>query len=52
MLPTSLRSMYAPLSAPPRAERPLHVVLACSGSVASVKVPLMAARLLEVRRLS
>ena len=29
----------------PTKERPLHVVLACTGSVASIKVPLMAERL-------
>ncbi|WFD29007.1 D-arabinose 1-dehydrogenase (NAD(+)) [Malassezia sp. CBS 17886] len=34
-------SPYAPLAAPPSASRPLHVVVACTGSVASVKVPLI-----------
>ncbi|CAD6888909.1 unnamed protein product [Tilletia controversa] len=46
-LPTSLRSPYGPLSDPPTAERPLHIVLACSGSVASVKVPLIVEKLLS-----
>lgn len=46
-LPASLQSPYAPLSQPPSADRPLHVVLASSGSVASIKVPLIAERLLE-----
>ncbi|KAK0568093.1 hypothetical protein OC861_002258 [Tilletia horrida] len=47
LLPTSLRSPYAPLQSPPTAERPLHVVLACSGSVASVKSPLILESLLS-----
>lgn len=38
-LPSSLRSHYAPLAAPPTAHRPLHVLLATTGSVASVKAP-------------
>ncbi|KAE8253989.1 hypothetical protein A4X13_0g3585 [Tilletia indica] len=46
-LPTSLRSPYGGLSNPPTAERPLHVVLACSGSVASVKIPLIVEKLLS-----
>ncbi|WFC94593.1 phosphopantothenoylcysteine decarboxylase [Malassezia brasiliensis] len=46
-VPRSLRSMYAPLQAPPTSKRPLHVVLACTGSVASVKVSLMAKELLK-----
>ena len=49
-VPASLRSTYAPLAAPPTRERPLHVVLACTGSVASVKVPLIVRRLLGLRR--
>lgn len=44
-IPRSLQGAYAPLSVPPTKERPLHVVLACTGSVASIKVPLMAERL-------
>ncbi|WFD20243.1 phosphopantothenoylcysteine decarboxylase [Malassezia caprae] len=38
-VPTSLSSRYPALPRPPTAARPLHVVLACTGSVASVKVP-------------
>lgn len=45
-LPASLRSPYPPLSRPPTASRPLHVVLASTGSVASVKIPLMVEELL------
>ncbi|GAC98837.1 hypothetical protein PHSY_006432 [Pseudozyma hubeiensis SY62] len=45
-LPTSLKSPYPPLSRPPTAERPLHVVLASTGSVASVKIPLIVEELL------
>ncbi len=45
-LPASLRSPYAPLLRPPTAERPLHVVLASTGSVASIKIPLIVERLL------
>ncbi|WFD02395.1 phosphopantothenoylcysteine decarboxylase [Malassezia obtusa] len=41
--------MYAPLRAPPTPERPVHVVLACTGSVASVKVALIAQELLKYR---
>ena len=48
-VPPSLRSLYEPLARPPHAERPLHIVLACTGSVASVKVPLLVERLLQVR---
>lgn len=46
-LPASLQSPFAPLSSPPAAERPLHVVLASSGSVASIKIPLIVEKLLE-----
>ncbi|KAK0522075.1 hypothetical protein OC834_003043 [Tilletia horrida] len=46
-LPTSLRSPYEALSSPPTHERPLHVVLACAGSVASVKIPLIVEKLLS-----
>ncbi|KAL9933738.1 hypothetical protein V8E36_007396 [Tilletia maclaganii] len=46
-LPTSLRSPYEPLTRPPSSERPLHVVLGCSGSVASVKIPLIVEKLLS-----
>lgn len=46
-VPQSLQSPYAPLESPPAKERPLHVVLAATGSVASVKVPLMVERLLQ-----
>jgi len=45
-VPTSLSSRYPTLPRPPTAARPLHVVLACTGSVASVKVPDMVAGLL------
>ncbi|WFD24221.1 phosphopantothenoylcysteine decarboxylase [Malassezia equina] len=45
-VPTSLSSRYPALSRPPTAARPLHVVMACTGSVASVKVPNMVAGLL------
>lgn len=45
-LPASLRSPYPPLSKPPTEERPLHVVLASTGSVASVKIPLIVEALL------
>src|SRR5690348_1690932 len=45
-LPASLQSPYAPLSKPPTAERPLHVVLASTGSVASVKIPFIVEALL------
>lgn len=47
-VPHSLQSPYAPLARPPTAARPLHVVLACTGSVASVKVPLLAERLVSM----
>ncbi|CDS00412.1 related to Phosphopantothenoylcysteine decarboxylase [Sporisorium scitamineum] len=46
-LPASLQSPFAPLSRPPTADRPLHVVLASTGSVASVKIPLIAEELLS-----
>lgn len=46
-VPASLQSPFAPLSRPPTAERPLHVVLASTGSVASVKIPLMVESLLR-----
>lgn len=45
-LPASLQSPYAPLGRPPSSTRPLHIVLACSGSVASIKVPLILESLL------
>ncbi|CCF51682.1 hypothetical protein NDA11_000558 [Ustilago hordei] len=48
-LPASLRSPYPPLSKPPSEDRPLHVVLVSTGSVASVKVPLMVEELLRYR---
>lgn len=47
-LPASLRSPYPPLPRPPTAQRPLHVVLASSGSVASIKVPLIVEALLAL----
>ncbi|TKY87725.1 hypothetical protein EX895_003306 [Sporisorium graminicola] len=46
-LPASLQSPFAPLSRPPTAERPLHVVVASTGSVASVKIPLIVEELLS-----
>ncbi|CBQ70959.1 related to Phosphopantothenoylcysteine decarboxylase [Sporisorium reilianum SRZ2] len=46
-LPASLQSPYPALSRPPTAERPLHVVLASTGSVASVKMPLIVEELLK-----
>lgn len=46
-LPHSLRSPYPPLTSPPTQERPLHVVLATTGSVASIKTPLIIERLLS-----
>lgn len=46
-IPASLQSPYLPLSQPPTSERPLHVVLASTGSVASVKVPLIVESLLQ-----
>lgn len=48
-VPRSLQSTYAAVAAPPTPERPLHVVLACTGSVASVKVPLIVERLASHR---
>lgn len=48
-LPASLRSPYPPLSKPPSEDRPLHVILVSTGSVASVKVPLMVEELLRYR---
>lgn len=47
-LPASLRSPYPALPRPPTAQRPLHVVLASSGSVASIKVPLIVEALLAL----
>ncbi|KAN0059916.1 hypothetical protein ACQY0O_007888 [Thecaphora frezii] len=46
-IPTSLQSPYARLSRPPTADRPVHVVLACTGSVASIKVPLIVEELMQ-----
>lgn len=46
-IPASLQSPFPPLSSPPTRERPLHVVLASTGSVASVKVPLMVEKILS-----
>lgn len=46
-LPHSLRSPYPPLASPPTEKRPLHVVLATTGSVASIKTPLIIQRLLS-----
>ncbi|PWN36039.1 flavo protein [Meira miltonrushii] len=46
-LPKSLRSPYPELSKPPTQDRPLHVVLATTGSVASIKTPLIIERLLS-----
>ncbi|SPO37248.1 related to Phosphopantothenoylcysteine decarboxylase [Pseudozyma flocculosa] len=46
-IPASLQSPYARLSRPPTAERPVHVVLACTGSVASVKVPSIVEELMQ-----
>ncbi len=45
-VPASLRSPYPALSRPPTPDRPLHVVLASTGSVASVKMPLIVEALL------
>lgn len=45
-LPASLQSPYSPLSRPPTPSRPFHVVLASTGSVASVKMPLIVESLL------
>lgn len=45
-LPHSLRSPYPPLTSPPTQKRPLHIVLATTGSVASIKTPLIIERLL------
>lgn len=47
-VPHSLRSPYAPIPRPPSKERPLHIVLATTGSVASVKTPLIVERLLSM----
>lgn len=47
-IPTSLQSPYPPLSSPPTPSRPLHVVLASTGSVASIKIPLIVEELLQV----
>ncbi|PWN40876.1 hypothetical protein IE81DRAFT_325135 [Ceraceosorus guamensis] len=46
-IPASLQSPYPPLSRPPTSYRPLHVVLASTGSVASIKVPLIVDELLK-----
>ncbi|PWZ01653.1 flavo protein [Testicularia cyperi] len=46
-LPKSLRSPYPPLSKPPLPTRPLHIVLASTGSVASIKIPLIVQSLLR-----
>ena len=46
-LPASLQSPYPPVPQPPSAERPLHVVLASTGSVASVKIPLIVEELMS-----
>lgn len=46
-IPHSLRSPHPPLLHPPSHLRPLHVVLATTGSVASVKTPLIIERLLS-----
>ncbi|PWN49417.1 hypothetical protein IE53DRAFT_397744, partial [Violaceomyces palustris] len=46
-IPASLQSPYPPLSRPPLSTRPLHVVLASTGSVASIKIPLIVEKLLE-----
>ncbi|UZJ54838.1 hypothetical protein CBS101457_004158 [Exobasidium rhododendri] len=46
-IPSSLQSPYPALTRPPSTERPLHVVLASTGSVASVKIPLMIEALLR-----
>jgi phosphopantothenoylcysteine decarboxylase len=46
-VPASLQSPYAPLANPPTAARPLHVVLASTGSVASIKIPLIVEALLQ-----
>lgn len=48
-LPASLRSPHQPLSTPPNKDRPLHVVLVSTGSVASVKVPLIVEELLKYK---
>lgn len=48
-VPSSLLSPYPALSRPPSGKRPLHVVLACSGSVASLKVPHIVSGLLAHR---
>ncbi|KDN53441.1 hypothetical protein K437DRAFT_292359 [Tilletiaria anomala UBC 951] len=46
-IPASLRSPYAPLEQPPRSTRPLHIVVAATGSVASIKIPLIVEQLLQ-----
>lgn len=46
-VPHSLQSQYPPLPLPPTRERPLHVVVACTGSVASVKVPALVEHLID-----
>lgn len=50
-MPHSLRSPYSPLARPPTADRPLHVVLATTGSVASVKTPLIIEALLAKKNI-
>lgn len=47
-IPHSLQSPYLPLSRPPTSSRPLHVVIASTGSVASIKIPLIVEELLQV----
>lgn len=47
VLPSSLKSHYPVLSRPPTRQRPLHIVLAATGSVASVKIRDIVATLLE-----
>jgi phosphopantothenoylcysteine decarboxylase len=46
-IPASLQSPFPPLSSPPTRERPLHIVLASTGSVASIKIPLIVESLLS-----
>ncbi|PKI82937.1 hypothetical protein MVES_003317 [Malassezia vespertilionis] len=48
-LPASLQSPFGPVAIPPTSARPLHIVLACTGSVASIKVPLIAEALAQYR---
>ncbi|SPO32151.1 related to Phosphopantothenoylcysteine decarboxylase [Ustilago trichophora] len=46
-IPPSLSSPHPSLSRPPIADRPLHIVLASTGSVASVKIPHIVEELLK-----